>query len=118
MCKFIGVEILAANALIDILESEKGRTITFSKLNKYGIEVIKYLENNFKEQSVILYNGGYIGNRILDYSEYFNINTEGNAISVNEGVTSEQLRKKFRTPLAYELLKAILSENAKAIINS
>ena len=35
MCKFIGVEILAANALIDILESEKGRTITFSKLNKY-----------------------------------------------------------------------------------
>ena len=38
MCKFIGVEILAANALIEALENEKGSSVTFSKLEEYGIK--------------------------------------------------------------------------------
>jgi hypothetical protein len=106
MCKFIGVEVLAANALIDAMENEVGRSITFSKLEEYGIKVVKFLENNYTEQAIILYNENNIGNRILNYSDFFEVHD--NEISVKEDVTSEQLRKKFRAPLAYELLKAIL----------
>ena len=56
MCKFIGVEILAANALIEALESEKTSTITFSKLEEYGLKVVEFLETTYNEQAVIIYN--------------------------------------------------------------
>ncbi len=114
MCKFIGVEILAANALIEALESEKTSSITFSKLEEYGLKVIKYLETTYNEQAVIIYNENQIGNRILSYSEYFNVSAD--SIELKAGITVADLRRKFRAPLAYEILKAFLSEEARRVI--
>lgn len=116
MCKFIGVEILAANALIEALEHEKGFSVTFSKLEEYGIKVVKFLETTYREQAVILYNENQIGNRILNYTEYFELIND--SIVVKEGVTAADLRRKFRAPLKYEILKAFLCEDARKVIVS
>lgn len=116
MCKFIGVEILAANALIEAIENEMGNSVTFSKLEEYGIKVISFLEANYKEQAVILYNENQLGNRILNYTEYFEVYQD--CIVVKEGVTVKDLRRKFRAPLTYEILKAFLSEEARNVIVS
>lgn len=116
MCKFIGVEILAANALIEALEHENMAFVPYSKLEEYGIKVIKFLEEKYKEKAVILYNENQVGNRILNYSEYFNVTNEG--IEVRESVTADELRKKFRAPLTYEILKAFLCEDIRKIITN
>lgn len=106
MCNFIGVEILAANALIDLLEADKGRSITFKTLNKFGIEVVEYLEKNFNEKSVVLFDRERIGNLVLDYSDIFTLQED--TLTVKEGVSLERLRDRFRGPLTYEILKAII----------
>ncbi len=111
MCKFIGVEVLVANALITAMENAQGSSITFSKLNEYGISVIDFLESNYSERAIILYNDNEngSGSRILNCTRYFEV--KGDTISVKKGVTAAILRNKFRTPLAYEILKAVLSAN-------
>ena len=116
MCKFIGVEILAANALIEALDNEIGKSVSFSKLDEYGIKVIRFLECTFNEQAVILYNENYYGNRFLNCTKYFNVYED--SIVVKDGITASDLRKKFRAPLTYEILKAVLSEEARNVIVS
>jgi len=114
MCKFIGVEILAANALIEAIESETSKSVSLKKLEAYGIKVVNFLQSQYKEQAVILYNENKIGNEILNYSEYLKIENE--TITKKEGVSVNDLRRKFRAPLAYALLKAFLCEDARNVI--
>lgn len=114
MCKFIGVEILAANALIEALENERDGSVTFTKLEEYGVKVISFLATKFNEQAVILYNENQFGNRILNYTEYFDV--DQGCIRVKEGITVYDLRRRFRAPLTYEILKAFLCEEVKSVI--
>ena len=114
MCKFIGVEILAANALIEALDNAMIGSVSFSKLEEYGVKVVSFLESTYNEQAVILYNEHQIGNRILNYTDYFEVTDD--SIVVKCGVTVDDLRRKFRAPLTYEVLKAFLSEEAKKVI--
>ena len=114
MCKFIGVEVLAANALIEALENAMAGCVSFSKLEEYGIKVVSFLENQYNEQAVVLYNENQIGNRILNYTDYFEVIED--SIVVKDGITIDDLRRKFRAPLTYEVLKAFLCEEAKKVI--
>lgn len=112
MCKFIGIEVLAANALIETIEEKKNRSITLSKLKEYGLKVAQYLEKNYEEQTVVLYTAdSHNDSRILAYPDFFELrDTE---VYVKNEITPEQLRKKFRTPLPYDLWKAVLSDEVK-----
>lgn len=115
MCKFIGVEILAANALIDILEAGKGRSVTLDELKNYGIEIVDILEKNFKERAVILYDRDRMINLVIDYGDYFEL--DGNTLKVKSNVSSEQLRDRFRGPLSYEILSAIITNRKNLLSN-
>ena len=114
MCEFIGIEILAANALIEVLEHKKESSIAFSKIEEYGKKVIEILETVYKKQYIILYNENPSGNRISNYKEYFEL--IGDYVVVKDGITAACLRKKFRAPLKYVILKAFLCENTREII--
>lgn len=115
MCKFIGVEVLAANALIDILDAKKGTKVSFDILELYGIKVAKCLEEK-NINAVILFNQNLIGNMIIDYSDCFEVAED--SISVKAGITVEELRQRFRAPLAYEILKAIVNKDVvKYLLN-
>lgn len=107
MCKFIGVEILAANALIDILESGEGRSVSLEKLNECGIQVVDILAKKFNERAVVLYDSERIGNWVIDYSNFFELKND--ILYVKENVTSEMLRERFRRPLSFEVFCAIVS---------
>ena len=43
MCTFIGIESLAANALIEILQNTNRREVDFETLVKYGMKIVKLL---------------------------------------------------------------------------
>lgn len=113
MCKLIGVEILAANALIDILESKKGRGVPISALYDYGIEVASFYEKVSKERAVVLYDGNRIGNLVVDYSDLFEIKND--ILFVKKGVNSEMLRDRFRGPLTFEILISIMKSRRKIL---
>lgn len=55
MCYFIGVEDLAANALIELLESGSDRReISFRELEAYGVEVVKELNESQGQDCFLL----------------------------------------------------------------
>ena len=108
MCKFIGVEILAANVLINLIESGKRRSVSLEELNKCGIEVVNILEKKFNEKAVVLYDKTRIGSFVVDYSDFFKF--EDDTLYVKDNVEdTEQLRDWFRGTLSYEILSAIIT---------
>ena len=108
MCKFIGIEILAANVLINLIESSNRRSVSLEELNKCGIEVVNILEKEFKEKAVVLYDKNRIGSFVIDYSDFFEYENE--TLYVKDSVeNTEQLRDWFRGTLSFEILSAIIT---------
>lgn len=46
MCFYIGIEDLAANALIEVLKKTDKRFLTYHELESYGSEVVQILKEN------------------------------------------------------------------------
>ncbi len=116
MCKFIGVEILAANVLINLIESSNRRSVSLAELNKCGIEVVNILEKEFNETAVVLYDKNRIGSFVVDYSDFFEY--ENDTLYVKDSVEdTKQLRDWFRGTLSYEILSAIIS-SVKSILQN
>lgn len=110
MCTFIGVECLAANALIELYENQI-RNLSFSQLADYGLMVVDAYEDETSEKAIFIFNQEKIQGLILDYSNYFSlkmINGEKN-ICLNKDVDIRELKERFRWSLSYELLKAVNS---------
>jgi len=108
MCTFIGVECLAANALIQL--SEYGiQRISFAQLADYGLMVVEAYEEETSRQAVFIFNQEKIQGLIINYSDYFCIESEGDEkyICLREGTDIRKVKERFRWTLSYELLKAV-----------
>ena len=106
MCYYIGIEDLAANALIAILrakgepdDSQYRATVTLTELEKYGTAVIHYLNEEKSEKALLILSRASTTHMFRNYSDFFNeVETEeGIAISLQEGKTVEDLVAKFTT---------------------
>lgn len=111
MCKFIGVEVLAANALIDIM-GNMGKTsaaqasISRDDLDKYGMAVVNFINKKFHEGAVILYKSDVPDtSRFINYSDL--LEYDDKCVRVRSGVKLDQLYRRCRVPLAYEILTAV-----------
>lgn len=107
MNQFIYFEDLVANALIQKIESGEGRIISMSELKAYGKNVSEWWLTNRGLRITILDNHYYINKLFHEYSEYFlrNYNSkEEMTVSLCEGKTSDDLRKKFRSYLSVDML--------------
>ena len=94
MCFYIGIEDLAANALIEILQSKNGddsqNVVTYAELEKYGAEVVHYLgEQGDKKEP---------------------------AIELRKGKTVSDLIERFRTYLEIDVLLAFMSEKTVSVL--
>ena len=103
MCYYIGIEALAANALIEILQT-KGQSepvqypVTFKELEDYGAEVVRYLNQEKGEKALLILSRAHTTNMFKNYSDFFEeIETpRGMAIVLQKGKTVENLIDKFR----------------------
>ena len=113
MCVFIGMEDLAANALIEMLERSDVREVSFEALYKYGIMVVELLERG-SERVVLLLSRHYTSEFIRNYSDYFFIRKteEGDMICLHPDVSSTDLRKLFRAYISIDLLLALVNEKS------
>lgn len=109
MCKFIGSEILAANALIELFELSKINKVKFDQLDAYGIQAVQYYQNKFKDKMVIFISKSSFENLVIDYSDCFEI--KNSELYIKQGVTTDLLRERFRGPLMYEVFKTLVSRD-------
>ena len=74
MCFYIGIEDLAANALIEILQSKNGddsqNIVTYAELEKYGAEVVHYLGEQ-GEKAVLILSRENTNHMLCSYSDFF-----------------------------------------------
>ena len=70
MCFYIGIEDLAANALIELLQKEENRSfITYKELERYGTQVVSLLSER-GEKAVLLLSRENTNAMFRDYSEF------------------------------------------------
>ena len=100
MCNFIGMEYLAALALI----REDVEEISLSKLNEYGISVMKKLEES-KIDAVFLFSDKYALELVRNYSDCFELSE--NDTVLKRKVPKETLVSKFIAYLSTDTLLAV-----------
>lgn len=122
MCKFIGIEVLAANALIDIMDNNRDghaeqASITFEKLREYSMNIVRFINDTYHEGVVVLYhNSDTSTNRFINCTEFFDFDDK--SIRIKKDADADKLRRRFRATLAYEILNAIYDPTVKKCLFS
>ena len=114
MCFYIGIEDLAANALIELLQNEENRSfITYKELERYGTQVVRLLSER-GEKAVLLLSRENTNAMFRDYSEFFEEDSyAGNeGIRLRTGKSRKDLIVQFRGYLALDVLMALVDERS------
>ena len=115
MCTFIGIECLAANALIEILDRTQKREDSFDTIVRYGMEVVRVLQRQTGEEAVLLLSKKYQINMIENYSEFFEVDfsdSNHGVFKLRETVSLDDLKNYFRWTMSVRLVDAFVSPEA------
>lgn len=113
MCFYIGIEDLAANALIEIMKKCDRKSISYNELEQYGARVVQLLSEK-GEKAVLVLSRDNTHALFRDYSEFFEeIELEaGLGIQLKENKTKEDLIIQFRGYLALDVLLALVDQTS------
>jgi len=114
MRMFIGIESVAANALIERVKAGK-RYVDFKTIVNYGTKVARLLQKETNKEPILLLYKDYQLAMLENYSSFFEVESKGPGLDVfwlKEGKTSEDLENTFRWNLSVKLIKAYMSEEA------
>lgn len=115
MCKFIGFENIAANALIELFEKFGQRVVSFETLVRYGGKVALYIEENTGEKPILLFSRKYQYDLVESYSDYFSMDFDApgqSTVTLRENVKIETLENNFRWSMSMNYVQAFLSNEA------
>lgn len=120
MCKFIGIECLAGNALIELFERQDIKEVSFDMLVQYGMKVVHILEAQTNEEIILLLSKQYQLNMIENCSDYFSVifSPDGKGvISLKDDFSDrerilEELKERFRWTMSTKYINAFVSEGA------
>ena len=115
MPTFIGIESLAANALIELMDREQTREVSFDTLVRYGLEVVRVFGMRTGEEAVLLLSRQDQLDMMENYSEYFEVDvsdTYGGTFRLKDTASLEDLRKYFRWTMTVRLFEAFMSPEA------
>lgn len=125
MCYYIGIEDLAANAMIEILEKKQQEqenieginlSVSLKDLEDYGAEVVRYLNNETSEKAILILSRESTDYMFKNYSDFFEEDDNESAIKLREGKTVEDLKNKFRTYKAADLISAYMAKTTVKIL--
>ena len=120
MCVRIGVEDLAANALIELIKrSDTHRFVSYQDMEAYGLVVARLLEKR-GEEVVLVLSRAYTDEMLWYYSDYFEeTSIDGEiGITLKEGKTADDLRRQFRGYLGIDVLLAFVDEESVRILKA
>lgn len=114
MYRYIGIEDLVASALIERMKREKtNRKVSLQTLSDYGTMIVKLLTQSGKDAILFLTKESTY-EFVHDYADFFVIKEyeELEYIELKDGVTTEDLRKRFRRNHTVDLAKALTREES------
>lgn len=113
MCFYIGIEDLAANALIELLKKSTRRFLTYSEIENYGAEVVQILKEN-GEKAVLILSRDNTDALFRNYSDFFEEKEEDGkpGIQLKEEKNVEDLIQHFRGYLALDVLLAFMNQRS------
>lgn len=112
---YIGIEDLVANAIIELVESNKKGEILFRQLTRYGASVVQFIsEKNDGKKAVLILSNDRTESFLRDYHEYFEgySSEAGDGIRLRDNVTLNDLWMKFRCYLSVEVMDAFSSKDS------
>ena len=117
MCFYIGIEDLAANALIEIMKKTDRRFLTYSEIESYGAEVVQLFKEN-GEKAILILSRDNTDALFKNYSEFFEEREEDGkkGILLKEGKNVEDLIQHFRGYLALHVLLAFMNQRSVQIL--
>jgi len=113
MSFYIGIEDLAANALIELLQKEKNnRFVTYEVLENYGAAVLQYLLGR-GEKAVLILSRDNTTAMFRNYSDFFveYNSAAGLGIMLKPDKDINDLINAFRGYLAWDVLMAFVDRN-------
>lgn len=113
MCFYIGIEDLAANALIIALSKGERRFLTYGEIENYGSSVVQFL-NEKGEKAILILSRESTNDLFRNYSDFFEEQEQEGllGISLKEGIQINDLIVKFRGYLALDVLMAFVNEHS------
>jgi hypothetical protein len=117
MCFYIGIEDLAANALIELLTKKQKRDITYDELEEYGAQVVRLLSER-GEKAVLLLSRDNTNSLFRDYSDFFEETEleDGLGIRLQADKDVKDLIVQFRGYLALDVLMALIDERTVRVL--
>ncbi len=114
---YIKLEDLVANALIEIIERIGRRTVSFTQTDKYCEAVSEKLRDQNIE-AIPNFSSNETDRFFREYSNLFEIKetTSGMSVTLQDGFSTQDLRKRFRMRLSLDLLKAFTCDKAVATL--
>lgn len=114
---YIGIEDLAANALIAVLAKGNRRFISYDDIRNYGNKVIEIL-NEKEPKAVLIMSGNNTDALFRNYSDFFEEREyEGkNGIFLREEKEVFDLIREFRGYLSIDVLLAFVNKSAVAVL--
>ncbi len=116
MCVYIGIEDLAANALIEVMSKDASkRFVSYEELESYGAEVVNFL-NAKGEKAILILSRESTNAMFRNYSDIFEeiVSYGKPGIQLKTDITIEELIIKFRGYLAWDVLLAFVSKQTVA----
>lgn len=117
MSYFIGIEDLAANALITVMAKYEKRFLSFADIERYGSKVVQLL-NEKGEKAILILSRESTNALFRNYSDYF-VETDQDGqkgIFLKEDKTIDDLIDAFRGYLSLELLLAFIDERSTKVL--
>lgn len=113
MCFYIGIEDLAANALIELLSKDNKREerfLTYKEMEAYGAEVVQLL-NEQGEKAVLILSRESTNAFFKNYSDFFEEQeVDGHkGIALKDDKDVDDLIEQFRGYLSLEVLLAFVN---------
>lgn len=118
MCYYLGIEDLAANALIAAMQAHREPLFfSFEKLEEYGAQVVRYLKVSGKEVLLVL-SRDLTDAFFQEYSDFFRKTTEDgkDGVALCDGVEPLALVRAFQGYLPLELLRAFISPDSTRVL--
>lgn len=118
MAFYIGIEDLAASALIAILsENDNNRFVSYEKIEEYGKLVVKKLRKD-NEPAVVIFSRESTNAMYRNYSDFFEEKNEKNhdGISLKSDKSIDDLIDRFCGYISLDVLLALSDEECLSVI--
>ena len=119
MCFYIGIEDLAANAMIEMLKKGGRRFLTYDEIEMYGAEVVQILRES-GEKAVLILSRENTDALFRNYSEFFEEGEQNGkrGIKLKNDKEVEDLIQQFRGYLALDVLLAFMNQRSVQVLGA